>query len=77
MGELSMRAQHEQGQRERASTVCQEPLLFGVAESKENTGTLKRKAWKGQAYSTEDLKCHIKEFGVDLIGNVKLSKAFN
>lgn len=52
-------------------------MLFGVAESKENTGTSKRKAWKGQAYTTEDLKCHIEAFGVDLVGNVKLSKAFN
>lgn len=67
VGELSSRAQHEQGQRERASTECaRNCMLFGVAESKENTGTSKRKAWKCQAYTTEDLKC-----------NVKLSKAFN
>lgn len=31
-------------------------MLFGVAETKENTGTSKRKAWKGQAYTTEVLK---------------------
>lgn len=28
-------------------------MLFGVAETKENAGTSQRKAWKGQAYTTE------------------------
>ena len=41
------------------------------------TETSERKAWQGQGYAIEDLKCHVKEFRVDLIGNAKILKAFN
>lgn len=63
----------------RTSTDCTRNYMsFGVAETKGITQGLQRvKLGKVRGYITEGHKWHVKEFGVDLIGDTKISRLLN
>lgn len=64
----------DKGKGIRTNTDCTSNYTqFGIAE-KQNVilGLQREKPASVRGCIIEDLKCHVKEFGVDLVGNAKL-----